>query len=157
MKSHTNTALANRIIRSVSPPGASGQSFLTRGCAFILVLMSLLLLSGVRLIGSQEHPNLHRIRVKFNYDFTAMHACPVKKAAPCVKQFDIYDATDTGKRILLFTIRAPEGARSLRTIRGASKLLVFAPGEHTIEVTALANNGKESKHRACTTMVRIKP
>ena len=86
-----------------------------------------------------------------------MHACPVKNAVPCVQQFDVYNVTDTGKRILLFTIRAPKGAKDSRTIRGASKRLVFSPGEHMIEVTAVANDGKESKQGAWTTMVNIKP
>jgi len=123
-----------------------------------MMLMFLLLLNGAALSGSQEHPKPHRIAVKFNFDFTAMHACPVKSAAPCVKEFDVYNVTDAGKRILLFTILAPRGAKDLvRGIRGTSKPLIFAPGEHMIEVTAVANNGRESKHRACTTMLNIQP
>ncbi|HVB85623.1 MAG TPA: hypothetical protein VNK23_03030 [Candidatus Dormibacteraeota bacterium] len=164
MKSPTNTSLAKRIVRRLSSHAvvAIRLRFLTGGfrasSPFVGAVMLALVLSGAVPARSKEKAETHRITVKFNYDFDAMHACPVKNAAPCVQQFDVYNVTDTGKRILLFTIPAPKGAKNLmRGIRGTSKPLVFAPGEHMIEVTAVANDGKESKQGAWTTMVNIKP
>jgi len=162
MASRTNTSLAKRIVRRLSSRtvGAIHRCFLAGGfqasSPFVGAVMLALVLSGAVPARSKEKPETHRITVKFNYDFTAMPACPMKTAAPCVKEFNVYNIIDTGKRILLFTIAAPKGAKDLvRGIRGTSKPLVFASGAHMIAVTAVANNGKESKHRACTTMVNI--
>jgi hypothetical protein len=38
-------------------------------------------LSGAVPTHPEDQPKAHRFTVKFNYDFTAMHACPVNNAA----------------------------------------------------------------------------
>lgn len=163
MTSRANRSLPKRVLRSMWRPSRAaagrrvfGTRHLPLPIAIAIVLISLPLMSGAASPDSQTDLKPHRITVKFNYDFTAMHACPVKNTAPCVKEFNVYNIMDNGKRILLFTIPAPTGAKHwVRGIGGTSKPLVFAPGQHMIAVTAVANNGTESKHRACTMMVNI--
>lgn len=119
-------------------------------------LIFALILGGVLASYSQGQPKTHTITVKFDYDFTAIRACPAKSAARCVKQFNVYNLTDTGRRILLFSIPAPPGATAkVPGISGHSKPLIFAPGQHLIGVAAVASDGAESDPHACTTMVNI--
>lgn len=107
---------------------------------------------------SQPAPKPHKISVKFDYNFAPMHACPARPSAPCIKRFDVYNLTDTGQRILLFSIPAPAGAKSaVRGIAGTSKPLVFAPGQHLIGVSAVTNRGTQSDPHACSVMVDVAP
>lgn len=93
--------------------------------------------------------------MQFVYDFTAHQGCPAK--SPCVKQFNVYNVTDHGDSILLFTIDAPANAsgRSVH-ISGQSKPRAFAPGHHLIAVTAKWDTGPESPTLACAKFVDIK-
>lgn len=96
--------------------------------------------------------------MEFRYDFFRDPACPAKKSKRCVKQFNVYNLTDTGKRYLLFSIPAPKGAGDKsRRISGKSKPLVFAPGKHLIGVSAVNDQGSESNPQDCTIMVDISP
>jgi hypothetical protein len=98
----------------------------------------------------------YNITVKFEYGFTAIHACPIKAAAPCLKQLNVCNLMDNGQRILLFTIAAPRRANGIvRGISGSSQALVFAPGQHMIAVTAVTNLGMPSKPPECEIMVNI--
>jgi len=107
---------------------------------------------------AQNSPKTHTIRVNFDYDFRRFHGCTGKDKAPCLKQFNVYNMTDTGKRILLFSIPAPAGAkREVKDITGTSKPMVFAPGQHMIAVTAQSDQGAESDPHACSTMVNVAP
>ena len=96
--------------------------------------------------------------MNFEYDFSRMQGCPVKGSALCVKQFDVYNLTDTGQRLFLFSIPAPAGAKEKRkNITDTSKPLVFAPGKHLIGVSAVTNHGAQSDPRACSIMIDITP
>jgi hypothetical protein len=109
--------------------------------------------------GSAElKPKSHMIAVKFRYDFSREPACPAKGAKRCVKQFNVYNLTDTGKRFLLFSIPAPKGAGGKsRRISGKSKALVLEPGKHLIGVSAVDDQGRESNPQACSMMVEVPP
>jgi hypothetical protein len=119
---------------------------------FALILAVALPLRG------QASQKTHTITVRFDYDFTTTHACPVKGKATCIRKFNVYNLTDTGQRILLFSIPAPDKAKKkVQGISGTSKALVFAPGQHMVAVSAVDNHGAESNPRACATMVNIAP
>jgi len=106
--------------------------------------------------GAPQKP--HRIIVDFEYNFAIMHACPVKGSAPCVKEFDVFHITETGRQILLFSIPAPAGAKDqAHQISGASKPLVFVPGKYLIGVSAVTDRGAISDPQACTSVVTIEP
>ncbi len=106
----------------------------------------------------QNTAKTHIVRVKFDYNFKRFHGCKKKGKAPCLQEFDVYNVTRGGKRFLLFTIPAPSGAKGEVTgIGGASKPLVFAPGQHMIAVTAKTDRGAESDPHDCFTMVNIAP
>jgi hypothetical protein len=109
-------------------------------------------------VRAQNPPKTHTVRVNFDYDFKRFHGCKEKRKAPCLEQFNVYNVTDNGKRILLFTIPAPPGAKGVvKDITGASNPLVFAPGQHMIAVTAETDRGGESDPHACSTMVNVAP
>jgi hypothetical protein len=128
-----------------------------RGC-FNLTLAVLALCAVARPNRSQTPPNTHVITVKFDYNFKVFHGCKRKNKAPCVKQFNVYNVTQTGRRFLLFSIPARPGAKGeMKNITGASKPLVFAPGKHMIAVTASTDLGVESDVHACWTMVKVAP
>lgn len=123
---------------------------------FQFTLVVLALLGGVTPIRAQNAPKTHTIHVTFDYDFKRFHGCAEKNKKPCLKQFNVYNVTDAGRRFLLFTIPAPPGAKGeVKNITGASKPLVFAPGQHMIAVTANTDQGGESDPRACYTMITI--
>jgi hypothetical protein len=136
---------------------ASQRSPSQRVC-FLLALVALAVFAVVNPTWAQNPPKTHTIRVNFDYDFKDFHGCKTKSKAPCLKQFNVYNVTDTGKRILLFSIPAPPGAKhAVKDITGASNPLVFAPGKHMIAVTAQTDRGGESDPRACSTMVNVAP
>jgi hypothetical protein len=115
-------------------------------------------LAAVVPVRPQTPPKTHTVRVKFDYNFKRFHSCENKRKAPCLKQFNVYNVTDTGRRILLFSIPAPPGAKGeVKDITGASKPLVFAPGQHMIAVTAETDGGGESDPHDCQTMVNVAP
>jgi hypothetical protein len=123
---------------------------------FTLVTLALFAAAGT--IRSQTPPKTHIVSVKFDYNFRRFHGCKRKNKAPCVKQFNVYNVTDTGKRFLLFSIPARPGAKDeVKNITGTSKPLVFAPGQHMIAVTASTDLGVESDVYACRTMVNVAP
>jgi hypothetical protein len=107
---------------------------------------------------AQLKPKTRVIGVKFLYDFSKVPGCPAKNAKQCVKQFNVYNLTDTGKRFLLFSIPAPKGANGKsQSISGKSKPLVLEPGKHLIAVSAVDNQGHETKPQACSEMVEVPP
>lgn len=99
-------------------------------------------------------PKQHSIAVQFVYDFRAHQGCPAK--SPCVKQFNVYNVTDHGGRILLFNINAPPNARGKAVhVSGQSMPRPYASGQHMIAVTAQWDTGAESDLLACTTLVEV--
>jgi hypothetical protein len=106
---------------------------------------------------AQAAPGRHTVTVRFNYDFKPVHACSAKPRKRCVAKFNVYNVTVHGQRYLLFSIPAPAKARKeVLGITGTSKPLPLAPGQHMIAVTAVWNNGVESRLHASTTMVIVK-
>jgi hypothetical protein len=101
----------------------------------------------------------HRITVKFNYNFAANHGCGSKNNGKlCVRQFNVYNLTDRGQRIRLFSFPAPSNARKfVQGVSATSPELAFSPGQHMIAVTAESNSGKESNAFVCFTMIYIRP
>lgn len=123
---------------------------------FQFTLVALVFVAWVTPIQPQSAPKLHTLHVQFDYDFKRFHGCTEKNKKPCLKQFNVYNVTDTGRRILLFTIPARPGAKGeVKGITGDSKPLVFASGQHMIAVTANTDRGGESDLHACWTMVTI--
>lgn len=139
--------------KSVAKRRPESQRF--RICFTAIAVAVLVILPQTR---AQNPPKTHTIRVNFDYDFKRFHGCTEKSKRPCLKEFNVYNVTDNGKRILLFSIPAPAGAkRAVKNINGASMPLVFAPGQHMIAVTAETDRGGESDPRACSTMVNVAP
>jgi len=102
-------------------------------------------------------PRKHRVTVTFNYDFNLSPACSLAPTKNCVKQFNVYDATDK-EHVKLFSIPVPADATGLvKGITGTSPLLSFSAGEHTLVVTAQAADGTESDSGAGTIRIQIKP
>lgn len=138
-------------------PAANRRSLPHRFCFYFAAIV-VIVLAVLPQAQAQNPPKSHTIRVNFDYDFKRFHGCAKKNKAPCLKEFNVYNITDTGKRILLFTISAPTGAkRVVKNITGASKPLVFAPGQHMIAVTAETDRGGESDPHACWAMVTVAP
>lgn len=126
------------------------------GFRFTLVMLAVL--AAVSPIRPQTPPKTHTVSVKFDYNFKLFHGCKRKNKAPCVKQFNVYNVIDTGKRIFLFSIPAQPGAKGeVKGITGVSEPMVFAPGQHMIAVTASTDLGVESDVHACWTMVNVAP
>ena len=114
--------------------------------------------AAVTPVRPQNAPKTHIVRVKFDYNFKRFHGCKKKNKGPCLQEFNVYNVTRTGKRFLLFSIPAPPGAKGeVQGITGASKPLVFVPGQHMIAVTAETDLGAESDPHGCFTMVDIAP
>jgi hypothetical protein len=75
-----------------------------------------------------------------------------------VKQFNVYNLTDRGQRIRLFSFPAPSNAKKfVQGVSATSPELAFSPGQHMIAVTAESNSGKESNAFVCFTMIYIRP
>jgi hypothetical protein len=77
---------------------------------------------------------------------------------PCVEEFVAYDISAGVKhRTKLFVIPVPPKHVGLvHGITGKSPTkLDFESGKHLISVIAQEPDGKESKHRACTTWIEI--
>jgi hypothetical protein len=125
---------------------------------FRITVVALAVSAALAQVRGQNPPKTHTIQVKFDYSFKRFHGCKEKNKAPCVKEFEVYNVTDTGRRYLLFSIPAPPGAKGeIKGITGASKPLVLAPGQHMIAVTAKTDRGAESDPRACSAMVNVTP
>jgi hypothetical protein len=102
-------------------------------------------------------PRKRRVTVTFNYDFNLSHACSPMLTQNCVKQFNVYDATDK-EQVKLFSIPVPADAAGLvRGITGTSPPLTLRAGEHKLVVTAQAADGAESDSGAGTIRISIKP
>lgn len=98
---------------------------------------------------AQTQSAKHTIRVTFDYDFTAIHACSAKVTKKCVAQFVVYDIS-AGKPYKLFSIPALPGASGpVKSITGVSQSLLFESGKHLFAVTAQLADGEESDPRAC--------
>ena len=101
---------------------------------------------------------LHFVTVKFDYDFTGTPACSATVKTACVAAFVAYDISAGVKhRTKLFEIPLPPKPIGLvRGITGKSPAkLDFKSGKHLISVVAREPDGKESKHRVCTTWIDI--
>jgi hypothetical protein len=104
---------------------------------------------------AQTQSAKHTIRVTFDYDFTAIHACTPKVTKKCVAQFVVYDIS-AGKPYKLFSIPAPPGACGpVKSITGDSQPLLFESGKHLFAVTAQLTGGEESDPRACKTWAAV--
>ncbi|MGC2464676.1 MAG: hypothetical protein WA517_05730 [Candidatus Acidiferrum sp.] len=103
------------------------------------------------------NPRKRRVTVTFNYDFNLSHACSLPLTKNCVKQFNVYDATDK-EQVKLFSIPVPaDAAGFVKGITGTSPPLSLRAGEHVIVVTAQAADGTESDSGAAATRIRVKP
>jgi hypothetical protein len=99
----------------------------------------------------QAQPSQHTVTVKFDYDFTKMHACSANVTSKCIKQFNVYEVSGPTP-IPLFSIPAPSGASSFVSgITGTSTQRAFFPGKHRIGVTAQVAQGAESNPYNCMT------
>ncbi len=100
----------------------------------------------------------HFVSVTFDYDFAKTPACSATVKTACVEGFVAYDISAGVKhRTKLFEIPLPpKPAGLVHGITGKSpKKLDFESGKHLISVSARESDGKESKHRACTTWIDI--
>jgi hypothetical protein len=140
-------------LRSSPPPrGINSLKMKLTNLRSLLALLALVFVSLAVAI-----PRKHRVTLTFNYDFNLSPACSLAPTKNCVKQFNVYDATDK-ERVKLFTIPVPADATGLvQGITGTSPLLSFSAGEHTLVVTAQAADGTESDPGAGTIRVQIKP
>jgi hypothetical protein len=103
------------------------------------------------------NPRKRRVTVTFNYDFNLSHACSLTLTKNCVKQFNVYDATDM-EQVKLFSIPVPaDAAGFVKGITGTSPPLSLRAGEHIVVVTAQKADGTESDPGACTIRIRVKP
>ena len=103
------------------------------------------------------NPRKRRVTITFNYDFNLSHACSLTLTTNCVKQFNVYDATDK-ERVKLFSIPVPADAAGLvKGITGTSPPLSLRAGEHILAVTAQAADGTESDSGGATIRIRVKP
>jgi hypothetical protein len=103
------------------------------------------------------NPRKRRVTVTFSYDFNLSHACSLTLTKNCVKQFNVYEATDK-EQVKLFSIPVPADAAGLvKEITGTSPPLALRAGEHILVVTAQAADGTESDSGAGTIRIRIKP
>jgi len=103
------------------------------------------------------NPRKRRVTVTFNYDFNLSHACSLTLTTNCVRQFNVYDATDK-ERVKLFSIPVPADAAGLvKGITGTSPPLSLRAGEHILAVTAQAADGTESDPGGATIRIRVKP
>jgi hypothetical protein len=101
---------------------------------------------------------LHFVTVTFDYDFTRTPACSATVKKACVEEFVAYDiSAGVEHRTKLFEIPLPPRPVGLvHGITGKSpKKLDFESGKHLISVSAREPDGKESRHRACTTWIEI--
>lgn len=101
---------------------------------------------------------LHKVTVKFDYDFGKTPACSAKVKTKCVQKFVAYDISAGVKnRVELFEIQLPAKPEGVVPgIGGKSPAkLDFESGKHLISVVAREPDGTESKHRACTTWIDI--
>jgi hypothetical protein len=102
-------------------------------------------------------PRRHKITVKFDYDFRITPACSPGLTKNCVKRFNVYDIS-AGDRMFLFSIPVPEDTVGfVKGISVTSPPLPFAPGKHTVAVTAQSADGAESGTNVCTVTFDIKP
>jgi len=117
---------------------------------------------GAAPAGKQNTPpagaNVHKITVKFDYDFTKTPSCaPPKVKDKCVVQFNVYDISAGEKnRSKLFSMPAPAGeTKRVTGITATSPPRTFEPGRHLIGVSTQEPNGTESDPRGCTIWVDI--
>jgi hypothetical protein len=102
--------------------------------------------------------HVHKITVKFDYDFTKTPSCaPPKVKDKCVAQFNVYDISAGVKnRSKLFSMPAAAGETARVTgITATSPARTFEPGRHLIGVATQEPNGTESDPRACTIWVDV--
>ena len=100
---------------------------------------------------TSQQPSQHTVTVKFDYDFTKIHACSASVTSKCIKQFNVYEVSGSTP-IPLFSIPAPSGASSfVRGITGTSSQRAFFPGPHRIGVAAQVAQGAESNPYNCMT------
>ena len=100
----------------------------------------------------------HFVSVTFDYDFTKTPACSATVKTVCVEEFVAYDISAGVKhRTKLFEIPLPPKPVGLvHGITGKSPAkLDFESGKHLISVSACEPDGRESRHRACTTWIDI--
>ena len=104
-------------------------------------------------------PAMHKITMKFDYDFGRSPACSASITANCVQQFNVYDISGGPlHRIKLFSIPVPPKASGqMKGITGTSPQLSWDPGTHFLAVTAQPPTGNESNPVVCMTIVQIKP
>lgn len=100
----------------------------------------------------------HFVTVKFDYDFTETPACSATVKAACVAAFVAYDISAGVKhRTKLFEIPLP--AKPIGLVQGITgkspTKLDFESEKHLVSVVAREPDGKESKHRVCTTWIDI--
>jgi hypothetical protein len=100
----------------------------------------------------------HFVSVTFDYDFAKTPACSATVKKACVEGFVAYDISAGVKyRTKLFDIPLP--AKPVGLVHGITgkspKKLDFESGKHLISVSAREPDGKESRHRACTTWIDI--
>ncbi|HXZ12275.1 MAG TPA: hypothetical protein VEG64_07770 [Candidatus Sulfotelmatobacter sp.] len=103
---------------------------------------------------------MHRVTVKFDYDFSKSPLCTKKIKRGCVAQFVLYDVSvGVPKRTKLATIPAPNGASGIVPgITWTTDCLVFEPGQHRLAVRAQDASGAESRVKqcdSCTTIIEI--
>jgi hypothetical protein len=98
----------------------------------------------------------HVVTLKFDYDFTKVHACSPSVKKKCLKQFNVYDLSGNTP-FLLFSFPAPSGSTGIvKDITAKSPLLLFEDGSHRLGVAAQTAEGSESDPHLCTTLVEIK-
>jgi hypothetical protein len=101
---------------------------------------------------------LHFVTVTFDYDFAKTPACSATVKTACVEEFVAYDISAGVKhRTKLFDIPLPPKPVGLvdGITRKSPTKLDFESGKHLISVSAREPDGKESRHRACTTWIDI--
>jgi len=134
--------------------GASPESHAPKAFRAVALLVSIAC-TGALATSAQESQAKHAITVKFDYDFTAVHACTPQATTKCVSEFIVYDISGT-KPYKLFSIPAPAGASGpVAGISGDSQPLLFEPGKHLLGVTAKVADGGESNPYACTVWATI--
>jgi hypothetical protein len=100
----------------------------------------------------------HFLTVTFDYDFAKTPACSATVKTACVEEFIAYDISAGVKhRTKLFEIPLP--SKPVGLVRGITKKspmkFDFESGKHLISVSAREPDGRESRHRACTTWIDI--
>jgi hypothetical protein len=109
---------------------------------------------------AQTPQSLHRVTVKFDYDFSKSPVCTKKIKRGCVAQFMLYDVSlGVPKRTKLATIPVPDRANGfVPGITWTTDCLVFESGQHRLAVRAQDASGVESRVKqcdSCTTIIEI--